>query len=118
MSWGVSIDQELGDHLGGYLRFAWQRDDAEVLYTALYSGGIEIKGQLWKRERDRIGIGVAYLEGGRSVAEHTLAFECYYRAMLTDHFGVTGDVQYMNDENRQGSSPTGWVLGVRTTARF
>jgi hypothetical protein len=115
ISWGVSVDQEFGDRVGGFLRFSWQQDDAEGLYGAHYSAGIEIKGQSWGREHDRIGIGLANLEGGNSIAKRTRTFEAYYRVLITNNLEITGDVQYMNDKNRQGSSPSGWVFGVRTT---
>ena len=37
----------------------WQTTDAAVDYQALYSGGIDISGNAWRRPDDNIGIGYA-----------------------------------------------------------
>lgn len=118
LAWGLSIDQEMGEYVGGFLRFGWQTEYTVVLYKALYSGGLEFKGTPWDRESDRLGVGLAWVEGANSKADRTVAFECYYRFNLNEWISLTGDVQYMNDDNRVGPSPSGWVLGVRTTAQF
>ncbi|MFC1580345.1 hypothetical protein ACFL4N_05470 [Thermodesulfobacteriota bacterium] len=45
----LSFDQMLGEILGGRIRFGWQSDDAAVSYKSIYSGGINISGELWGR---------------------------------------------------------------------
>jgi len=59
LSWGLSVDQEFGSVVGGYLRLGWQTDKTSVLFKALYSGGMEIKGAAWGRDQDRCGVGLA-----------------------------------------------------------
>jgi hypothetical protein len=114
----ISFDQQFGDILGAWLRFGWQDDKAAVDYKDLYSGGLNISGNLWSREQDNIGIGYAHLKGGNLDVDHTDVFEVYGRFALNDIFAITGDVQYMKDSMKAGDSPNGWIFGVRATAEF
>lgn len=113
-----SFDQELGEILGGWLRFGRQDDDAAIDFESLYSGGINISGKLWGRENDNIGVGYAYLDGGNLDIDKTQVAEGYVRFQLNDYFAFTGDLQYMKDDIRSGESPKGWICGLRLTAEF
>ncbi len=116
---GLSFDQQLGNHWGAFVRFAWQDDDAAVDYDAAYSGGLDIRGSLWGRAEDNVGVGLAYLDGNLELDE-TYVFETYYRARFGEYFAVTADVQWMKDdyENNAFEEARGWVFGLRTTAEF
>ncbi len=114
----ISFDQQLGEILGGWIRFGWQDDEAAVYCKSIYSGGLNISGNLWGRECDNIGIGYAHLIGGNLDVDHTDVFEVYGRFALNDIFAVTGDVQYMKDSMKEGDSPKGWIFGLRMTAEF
>ncbi|MEA3276120.1 MAG: carbohydrate porin [Pseudomonadota bacterium] len=114
----LSFDQELGRGLGGFLRLGWQRDDAAVDYTAIYSGGIDVNGRYWGWTDHNIGLAYAYLEGGNGEIESTRVAEGYYRIAFDEHFALTADVQYMRDNIRYAQSPEGWILGLRGTVRF
>ena len=114
----ISFDQQLGEILGGWIRFGWQDDKAAIDCKSICSGGLNISGNLWGRERDNIGIGYAYLVGGNLDVDHTDVFEVYGRFTLNDIFAVTGDVQYMKDSMEEGDSPKGWIFGLRMTAEF
>jgi porin len=114
----ISFDQQLGKILGGWIRFGWQDDEAAVYCKSIYSGGLNISGNLWGRECDNIGIGYAHLEGGNLDVDHSDVFEVYGRFALNDIFAVTGDVQYMKDSIKAGDSPDGWIFGLRMTAEF
>ena len=114
----ISFDQELGDILGVWIRFGWQDDEAAIDYQDIYSGGLDISGNLWGREGDNIGIGYGHLRGGNSDVDHTDVFEVYGRFALNDIFAVTGDVQYMKDSMKEKESPKGWIFGLRMTAEF
>ena len=100
------------------VRFGWQDDKAAVYFKSIYSGGLNVSGNLWGRERDNIGIRYAYLIGGNLDVGHTDVFEVYGRFALNDIFAVTGDVQYMKDSMEEGDSPKGWIFGLRMTAEF
>jgi hypothetical protein len=114
----ISFDQQLGEILGAWIRFGWQDDKAAVDYQAIYSGGLSIKGIIWGRESDNIGIGYAHLVGGNLDVNHTDVVEVYGRFAFYDYFAVTGDVQYMKDSMAVGDSPSGWIFGIRLTAEF
>lgn len=116
----LSFDQQLGDTIGVWLRFGWQDDEAAVDYDAIYSGGINISGNLWKRENDSIGLGYAYLNGGNLDIDQTQVLEGYYRLVMNDYFSLTADVQYMKDDYKDSadSEPKGVILGLRATAEF
>ena len=113
-----SLDQELGDILGAWMRLGWQEDDAAIDCKAIFSGGLNINGNLWGRKDDHIGIGYAHLQGGNRKVDKTDVFEIYARFALTAVFAVTGDVQYMKDSMKKGDSPEGWIFGIRATAEF
>jgi Carbohydrate-selective porin, OprB family len=114
----ISFDQQLGDIFGAWIRFGCQDDEAAIDYGAIYSGGVNINGNLWGRGADNIGIGYAHLRGGNLDVNHTDVFEVYGRFALNDIFAVTGDVQYMKDSMNVGDSPSGWIFGLRATAEF
>jgi len=114
----TSLDQELGDILGAWIRFGWQDDAAAIDYKAVYSGGLNIRGDLWGRSSDNIGIGYAHMNGGNLDVDHTHVFETYVRCALNDIFAITGDVQYMKDAMKAGDGPKGWIFGLRLTAEL
>jgi porin len=114
----LSFDQEFGQVVGGWIRFDWQSDDAALDYNTVYSGGIDIKGKAWGRNADNIGLGYAYLDGGNLDIEKSQVAEAYYRWQLSEVFGLTADVQYMQDDYKTGSGPRGWIVGLRATAEF
>ncbi|MBT3259549.1 MAG: porin [Deltaproteobacteria bacterium] len=114
----ISFDQQLGEILGAWIRFGWQDDEAAINYKDIYSGGLNISGNLWGRDYDNIGIGYAHLRGGNLDVDKTDVFEIYGRFALNDIFAITGDVQYMKDSMKVGDSPDGWIFGLRATAEF
>ena len=114
----ISFDQQLGEIFGVWLRFGWQDGEAAIDYKDIYTGGLNISGNLWGREGDNIGIGYGHLRGGNLDVDHTDVFEAYGRFALNDIFAATGDVQYMKDSMKAGDSPDGWIFGLRLTAEF
>ena len=115
---GLSFDQQLGEILGAWIRFGWQKDDAAVLVKETYSGGLDINGRLWRRQQDNIGIGYAYLGGGNQDLDNTYVFETYVRFLLNDYFAITADLQYQENKMKQGDSPSGFISGVRCVVEF
>jgi len=51
----ISFDQELGDILGVWIRFGWQDDEAAIDYQDIYSGGLDISGNLWDARVTTLG---------------------------------------------------------------
>jgi porin len=114
----LSFDQELGDIFGGFLRIGWQTDAAAIDFRAIYSGGVNIRGKLWRRPKDNIGIAYAYLDGGNTGIDCSQIFEIYARFVLNDYFAVTADLQYMDEKVDGEGGPQGWIPGIRLTAEF
>ena len=114
----VSIDQQFGALLGGFLRLGWQDDAAAVDYRVLYSGGLDISGTGWGRAGDNIGLGYAWLDGANSGTAHTHVAEAYYRLALDAGLAVSADLQYMKDAVDNGPGAEGFICGLRATAEF
>jgi porin len=116
----ISCDQELGEILGAWIRFGFQDDDAAVTYEKLYSGGLNISGKLWGREKDNIGIGYGYLDGGNTGVDKTQVVEGYVRFGLNEYVALTLDVQYMEDKYvpDEGTNVDAWIIGARMTVEF
>jgi porin len=119
-----SFDQELGDIVGAWIRFAFGSDKALVDYKSLYSGGINISGRWWGREQDNIGIGYGYLDGPEQTEEsinYTQVAEGYVRFGLNDYLFLTVDLQYMKDiyvDTASDNDVDGWIAGMRMTMEF
>ena len=114
----VSLDQELGEQLGVFMRLGWQDEKAAVEYDAIYSGGLDIKGNAWGRNGDNIGVGYAYLSGGSLDIESSEVAEAYYPWQLGQVFALTADIQYQQDKYKTAIGPSGLILGLRATAEF
>jgi porin len=114
----LPLDQELGENLGLWIRVGWGDVKAAVDSAYIYSGGIHIKGKLWGREEDNIGIGYAFLGGGNKELDKTQVAEAYVRFVLHRYFALTLDVQYMRDELKSGGGPKGFIYGVRMAVHF
>ena len=113
-----SFDQAFGSSVGGWVRFGWQSEKAAINYHGIFSGGIDIKGNLWGRQRDNIGIGFAYLSGGNLAIDRTNVAEAYYRWQLGQMFGLTADIQYQRDYYKLRASPRGWIASLRAVVGF
>lgn len=114
----LSFDQAFGKTFGGFIRIGWLLDKPTIAYDALYSGGINIKGNPWHRSLDNIGIGYAYLDGDAGNIIRTRIAEVYYRYVMGDYLALTADIQHMQDEKIQGGSPSGFIYGIRAVIEF
>ena len=116
----ATADQSFGEYWGAFVRVGWQSDDPAIVYESVFSGGVDLKGGLWGRGDDNVGIGVAYMDGGNLELDRTYAFETYYRATLSEHLALTADVQWLQDENADSGDDDaeGWIVGLRLVAEF
>ena len=96
----------------------WRLDDEPINYRAIYSGGIDIRGSSWGRLLDNIGIGVVYLEGGKSSINSTRIAEGYYRWVFNPYLAMTADVQYVEDRYNQASETAGFIYSTRASVNF
>ena len=116
----LSLDQQVGSGWGIWLRLGTQTKDAAVEFGDIYSGGVDIKGGLWGREQDNIGIGYGYLNGGDTGTKNAQIGEAYVRFALSELFALTLDVQYQDNryDAGAGTDTTGWVYGTRGVVAF
>jgi len=115
-----SFDQGVGEILGVWVRLGWSDDSAIIDFTDLYSGGINISGNLWGRQDDNIGLGYAHLSGGNQEIDRSQVVEGYVRFAVNDIFAVTLDAQYLDDRYKTGAGDDvdGFITGIRLTAQF
>ena len=114
----VSLDQQLGETFGAFVRLGWQDDAAASRYEWLYSGGLDIRGTAWQRPADNIGLAYGYLDGGNLDVRHTHVAEAYYRFVFNELLSLTADVQYMKDSLDNAGGPDGFLFALRTTLEF
>ncbi len=115
----ISIDQYIGKNVGAFTRLGWRQDEVPVDYSAIYSGGIDIRGTAWGRILDNIGLGLAYLDGGNKSISNSRIAETYYRMVIyPPHLAFTADFQYIRDEYVQAPAVQGTVFGLRATVNF
>jgi carbohydrate-selective porin OprB len=60
---GISFDQELTDNLACFLRYGWQNPKVYLVGSSFsleqsWSTGLQIKGELWGRENDILGLAI------------------------------------------------------------
>lgn len=114
----LSLDQELGDTLGVFMRLGRQDDTPRINYRTIYSGGLDFRGAAWGRDADNVGLGFAWLEGGNQAIRRTQIAEGYYRYVHNDFLSLTADVQYLHDSLKQGGGARGFLYGIRVTVEF
>jgi hypothetical protein len=117
-AYAISFDQELGPNLGAFLRLDQQSDRAAIDYDSAYAAGLHIRGGLWGRERDNVGLGIGLLNGGNQEIKSTRVAEVYYRFVLREGLGLTADLQYMKDDKTAGKDPQGIIVGLRADVHF
>ncbi len=115
----ISIDQYFGKNLGAFTRMGWRQDSDSVDYGAIYSGGIDIRGNAWGRILDNVGIGLVYLYGNNLNISSSRIAETYYRMVIKPpHLALTADFQYIRDDYIQTTTVEGTVFSLRATVNF
>jgi porin len=114
----ISIDQQLGRKIGFFTRIGWRLDEQPINYRAIYSGGFDLRGIMWDRLLDNIGIGLVYLEGGNTTISSTRLAESYYRLVINPYLAITVDIQYQQDRFNQTPEVEGFIYSTRATINF
>lgn len=124
--WGVgmSLDQELAEGVGGFLRVGYQNEDLYEFSWA-WSLGFEIGGMHWGRDEDALGLafGMAHLSdeyedycaqrGETWIEEDEGHLEAYYRFQVSEHLHLSPDLQVLwNAQGDERFDPV-LVLGLR-----
>jgi high affinity Mn2+ porin len=138
---GLNLEQELLANVGAFARLGWNDGRTEPWCFSdvdrTVSAGLSVKGEVWHRPADTLGIagvlnglsgvhreflaaggqGILAGDGALSFAwERTL--ESYYEFRVGPHVGVTFDYQFvMNPANNQDRGPVS-VFGGRVHLEF
>lgn len=123
-SFGLSFDQEVADNIGLFARYAVMDDGIdENLVKSAISGGVSLKGSLWNRKDDVLGIAAGVLAiNDKSTAalnpDDEGHFEVYYKLGLNEHFTLTPDLQVVTNPGGNAENDTITVYGVRAQMNF
>ena len=114
---GISVDQKISKKVGLFGRFGYHNEEVyEVPW--FWSLGANITGLIPSRANDEIGFGVAGLKANDDLPEDDTEFhlEGYYKLVLSDHFALTSDFQYV--VNPLGDSSNDDVFAGMLKAEF
>lgn len=131
---GLSVDQELSDSLGAFLRYGWQDPDVYLNSEAFsleqaWSAGIHAAGTRWNRKDDVLGLAIGqvmpsdkYKGAGTDLnAKDEGHVEAYYNCKVNSHLALTPDLQIIwnpyGDDAANGES-TITVIGIRGQVDF
>lgn len=121
IGYGLSIDQQISENIGFFARLALQDDKVPIDHDEMISFGFSIAGNRWDRPNDTFGAAIAFLDGASkssSEINDTQVFEAYYKYQFTDHFDLTLDAQWIEDNLRESEDPEGILLALRFNANF
>jgi len=116
---GVSIDQQINESVGIFARLGVQDDEVPVDHDEMISIGLSFTGSNWSRTEDTVGVGIAFLDGAKdSEINNTTALEAFYNYVFSDHFDLSLDAQWIEDDLRKEKDPEGFLVGLRFNAIF
>jgi high affinity Mn2+ porin len=138
---GLNLEQELTASLGVFARLGWNDGKEEAfIFTECddtVSFGASLRGTSWSRAEDTLGLGLLvnglssvhaqYLadggqgfllgDGGLSYAPEEIV-ELYYLWRPESHFGISGDVQFVQDPGYNSDRGPTWVFAARGHYEF
>jgi len=138
---GFNIEQELTDQVGFFSRIGWNDGKyASWAFTEIdqtFTAGLSVKGTLWKREEDVVGIAVAnnaissghrnfLKEGGYGFIigdgklnyGHETIIETYYNAKLLKFLWLSFDYQFVKNPAYNKDRGPVHVFGLRGNVFF
>ena len=133
---GMSIDQKIGRDFNVFGRFGRRLSGDGAFDTAL-TGGVEIGGKAWGRNKDSLGLAYGILRTSNAYREYTAAnvaagnatstfeatgneriAEIYYRIKMNDHLELTPNFQLIQRPGGDGSAASVRVFGLRGNVSF
>jgi len=131
---GISIDQELTDTLGVWLRYGTQREQV-ARFDRFYAAGVNLSGAVFGRQGDVVGLGYAASTFGSTYKETATTadpnlrpgveqyMEVYYNIAVGDAeqetgFHITPDFQYVIHPGGDKEATEYAVYGLRLQAYF
>ncbi|MFH1062002.1 MAG: carbohydrate porin [Candidatus Omnitrophota bacterium] len=137
---GISIDQEICNNLGVFLRAGWQDDGAfldsaadgitseDFSLAAAYSAGFQLSGAAWKRANDTCGIAYGMIETSDDYKQAQARQgkteshgELYYNIAVNKNLSITPDVQIISNpfgKDAPNGTATILVAGLRIQIDF
>ncbi|MBU1044488.1 MAG: carbohydrate porin [Candidatus Omnitrophica bacterium] len=137
---GISIDQEICNNLGVFLRAGWQDDDAfldsaadgitseDFSLVAAYSAGVQLSGSAWNRANDTCGIAYGMIEPSDDYKQAQARqgkienhLEVYYNFTVNKNLRITPDVQFISNpfgKDAPNGTATILVAGLRVQIDF
>lgn len=130
---GLSLDQEITDALGAFARYGWQNpqnyaEGTDFSLGQTWSIGFQVKGSLWKRGDDILGIAFGQIipsDDYRKVkdlkAKTESHLEAYYNFKVNDSFVLSLDIQIIwNPYGTDGIHGDRTILvgGIRAQVNF
>ncbi|MDW8001450.1 MAG: carbohydrate porin [Deltaproteobacteria bacterium] len=122
---GLSFDQEIvKEIMNAFFRLGTQSDSAKVDYKNMLSFGLNFSGKAWKRAKDEIGMGYAYLKSPKRKEDvkRTNVFEAYFKLHLLEYkflsSDITFDYQYISENLKEATKRAGNILGARLNVSF
>ena len=113
-----SLDQQLANAFGGFLRIALEAGDATVNARSTWTAGIDAGGELWGRAGANVGFGVGYVAGADRALRDAHGGEACYRAALGRAWALSGHVQCASNTLRSAEDATARVLSLRLTVEL
>lgn len=138
----VNLEQPITEDLGVFARWSWNNGRTEIAaftdIDASFSGGLQLKGTVWNRPQDRIGLGFAINQLSRDHRDYLAAgglgilvgdgqltyraervFEAFYAAALPYNTTLTLNYQLLvNPAYNADRGPLVSVLSSRLRVTF
>ena len=109
-TFSVSIDQDIGDGIGAFFRYA-EADDTFRDFKSRAAVGVIVKKPLGFTH-DRVGFGVWHGDPTNSALRSETGVEVFYRAQVSPALQITPDIQVVFDPANSTSSSTA-IFGLR-----
>lgn len=112
---GLNLDQDLNEHATAFARFGWQEQESSLPQAtdSAYSFGCEVRGGLWGREQDNLGVALGTSTSHDGALDDETVFETYYKRVFNEHCEASLHLQNMQhpggDPNENGVT----ALGLR-----
>lgn len=113
---GISIDQELGEKHGVFLRYS-RALERMTEFEQVLAGGVVFKDPL-NRSGDTIGLASWWVDPEESDLRNEYGVEAYWNFQLTDRVTLTPDIQVIFDPAKDRSRDTVTIIGMRLKVVF
>lgn len=130
---GLSVDQNMSDHVGLFARYAWQApgvflDGEDFSLEQAYSLGTRIGGGLWGRAEDSVGLAFGqifpsgdYKDAGSLQAKAESHLEAFYSYRVNPHLTLAPDLHVIwapYGKDAANGDDTIIVGGIRSQVDF